>query len=85
MDSGGPKKILDESAEAPLQPLHLANTTEPSVCGGDVALCQVTGTLTTCFCHTARNTGVRSCQQFFDRVYRRIKCCRRLLLSLAED
>jgi len=26
---------------------HVANTTEPSVCGGDVALCQVT--LTTCY------------------------------------
>jgi len=26
---------------------HLANTTEPSVCGGDAALCQIT--LTTCF------------------------------------
>jgi len=25
---------------------HLANTTEPSICGGDVALCQIT--LTTC-------------------------------------
>jgi len=25
---------------------HLANTTEPSVCGGDAALCQIT--LTTC-------------------------------------
>ena len=26
---------------------HLANTVEPSVCGGDVVLCQIT--LTTCF------------------------------------
>ena len=26
---------------------HLKNTTEPSVCGGDAALCQIT--LTTCF------------------------------------
>jgi len=26
---------------------HLANTTEPSMCGGDVALCQIT--LTTCY------------------------------------
>jgi len=26
---------------------NLANTTEPSVCGGDAALCQIT--LTTCF------------------------------------
>jgi len=26
---------------------HLANKTEPSVCGGDAALCQIT--LTTCF------------------------------------
>jgi len=26
---------------------HLANTTEPSVCGGDAALCQIT--LTTCY------------------------------------
>jgi len=26
---------------------HLPNTIEPSVCGGDVALCQIT--LTTCF------------------------------------
>jgi len=25
---------------------HLANTTEPSMCGGDAALCQIT--LTTC-------------------------------------
>ena len=25
---------------------HLANTTEPSICGGDAALCQIT--LTTC-------------------------------------
>jgi len=27
---------------------HLARTTEPSVCGGDAALCQIT--LTTCCC-----------------------------------
>jgi len=26
---------------------HLANTTEPSMCGGDAALCQIM--LTTCF------------------------------------
>jgi len=26
---------------------HLANTIEPSVCGGDAVLCQIT--LTTCF------------------------------------
>ena len=26
---------------------HAANTTEPSVCGGDAALCQIT--LTTCY------------------------------------
>ena len=26
---------------------HMANTTEPSICGGDAALCQIT--LTTCF------------------------------------
>ena len=26
---------------------HLANTTEPSMCGGDVALCKIT--LTTCY------------------------------------
>jgi len=26
---------------------HLANTTEPSMCGGDAALCQIT--LTTCW------------------------------------
>ena len=26
---------------------HLVNTTEPSMCGGDAALCQIT--LTTCF------------------------------------
>ena len=26
---------------------HLANTTEPSMCGGDAALCQIT--LTTCY------------------------------------
>jgi len=26
---------------------HLANTAEPSVCGGDAALCQIT--LTTCY------------------------------------
>jgi len=26
---------------------HLVNTTEPSMCGGDVALCQITST--TCF------------------------------------
>jgi len=26
---------------------HLANTTEPSICGGNVALCQIT--LTTCY------------------------------------
>jgi len=28
---------------------HLANTTEPSVCGGYAALCQIT--LTTCYCY----------------------------------
>jgi len=28
---------------------HLANTTEPSMCGGDSALCQIT--LTTCYIH----------------------------------
>jgi len=27
---------------------HLKNTTEPSMCGGDAALCQIT--LTTCYC-----------------------------------
>jgi len=27
---------------------HLTNTTEPSMCGGDAALCQIT--LTTCYC-----------------------------------
>jgi len=26
---------------------HLANTTEPSICGGDAALCQIT--LTSCY------------------------------------
>jgi len=40
-------------AVAPMSPhgrahwRHLANTTEPSVCGGDAALCQIT--LTICF------------------------------------
>jgi len=28
---------------------HLPNTTEPSVCGGDAVLCQIT--LTTCCCY----------------------------------
>jgi len=31
----------------------LANTIEPSVCGGDAVLCQIT--LTTCFCFDADN------------------------------
>jgi len=30
---------------------HLANTTEPFMCGGDAALCQIT--LTTCYCYAA--------------------------------
>jgi len=30
----------------------LKNTTEPSMCGGDVALCQIT--LTTCYCYRCR-------------------------------
>jgi len=49
MDSGGPKEcpdadwdVLDGSAHW----YHLANATEPSVCVGDAALCQIT--LTTC-------------------------------------
>jgi len=32
---------------------HLANTTEPSVCGGDAALCQIT--LTTCYYYSHRH------------------------------
>jgi len=35
--------VLDEGAHWH----HLANTTEPSVCDGDAALCQIT--MTTCF------------------------------------
>jgi len=35
----------------------LANTIEPSVCGGDVALCQIT--LTTCYRHIARSARRR--------------------------
>jgi len=34
---------------------HLANTTEPSICSGDVALCQIT--LTTCL--SAHRSGTR--------------------------
>jgi len=39
---------------------HLANTTEPSMCGGDAALCQIT--LTTCyiFLHTHARTHARA-------------------------
>ena len=33
---------------------HLKNTTEPSMCGGDAALCQIT--LTTCFIKKATKT-----------------------------
>jgi len=49
----GPRKhVLDGGAHW----RHLANTTKPSMCGGDVALCQIT--LITCNCcmmtmHTA--------------------------------
>jgi len=51
--SGGPKHSFNRIRQvAPMCPhrmahwRHLANTTEPSVCGGDAALCQIT--LTTC-------------------------------------
>jgi len=32
---------------------HLANTTEPSTCGGDAVLCQIT--LTTCYYHISES------------------------------
>jgi len=55
VDSGGPKEaqVHAYSQVASTFPherahwRHLANTTEPSVCGCDVALCQIT--LTTCY------------------------------------
>jgi len=46
--TGADWDVLDEGAFC----RHLANTTEPSVCGGDAALCQIA--LTTCYydrCH----------------------------------
>jgi len=47
---------------------HLKNTTEPSMCGGDAALCQIT--LTTCFCFSQMVSIVdwssRECA--FDRI-----------------
>jgi len=44
VDSGGPEEALvDGGAHS----RHLANTTEQSICNGDVALYQIT--LTTCF------------------------------------
>jgi len=36
---------------------HLKNTTEPSMCGGDAALCQIT--LTTCYILTAEPRSER--------------------------
>ena len=39
---------------------HLANTIEPSVCGGDAVLCQIT--LTTCYCHYLHYRHRRHCQ-----------------------
>jgi len=46
MDSGGPKEACIRWGA---HWLHLANTIEPSMCGGDAALCQIT--LTTCLCY----------------------------------
>jgi len=34
---------------------HLANTTEPSVCGGDAALCQITLTARYCYYKLVRS------------------------------
>jgi len=39
---------------------HLANTTEPSVCGSDVALCQITLT-TFCSARYARTRSMPRC------------------------
>jgi len=36
---------------------QLKNTTEPSMCGGDAALCQIT--LTTCFIAAAKNSTAK--------------------------
>ena len=36
---------------------HPANTTEPSMCGGDAALCQIT--LTACFLYSLFRTRLR--------------------------
>ena len=50
VDSGGPKEAQVQSSSMGLHGwthwCHLANTIEPSVCGGDAALCQIT--LSTC-------------------------------------
>jgi len=43
---------------------HLKNTTEPSMCGGDSALCQIT--LTTCFCCGEQSSHLRNCTMLSD-------------------
>ena len=45
---------------------HLKNTTEPSMCGGDVALCQIT--LTTCLKRLKR-AGLLLEQDCYHRIY----------------
>jgi len=53
---------------------HLANTTEPSMCGGDAALCQIT--LTTCSIYLSlpsirgRASGVHTRSRLFCVTYR---------------
>ena len=68
---GGPQELRDVAMATIFDFLwgahwrRLVNTTEPSVCGGDAALCQIT--LTTCYCscyHYAvvhRNITPHSC------------------------
>jgi len=42
---------------------HLKNTTEPSMCGGDAALCQI-ALITCCICDTPLNCYYFTCQSY---------------------
>ena len=49
---------------------HLANTTEPSMCGGDAALCQIT--LTTCSVYMPHQDSHIDAVQLISSIIKRI-------------
>jgi len=56
MDTGGPKKVCVRRGT---HWRHLANTTEPSMCGGDAAACQITLTICCYYNYEPRATVAR--------------------------